>query len=388
MAREVSRRQFLAGGTAAAAAAGLAMAAGPAAWAGSAPAAPAAVSGDWWKITPRSGRPWATGTTFWPASELDRYDQLVALSDGGGGGSKGDQDSRVQTWNQLAGGPPSEPDRIVAGSHLDWSSDTATNFGAQYHHLPANKAWLCWVFPTVPAGSPLTGSDTVWHRVARGQYDAHYRAMGARIRKNLDARRIDPKWFLGRPNHEMNQSNIYQVNEGTRSIYRTAMTRTIDLIREGADHPLHMAHAPALGKDIGAYLSYCPDNVDVLSISYHPSNRVTDEASWREFVYRGATDRYPVSTLFAASDTRNLPIAFLEWSPRYEDTEGCPIADQVYEWTHELFDGEKDRLVVDLVHHPNTLNTGVYQGPGGADARRAWDRGVSVYKRLWSGVKA
>jgi hypothetical protein len=386
MAREVSRRQFLAGSAAAAAAVGAAMAAGPSAWA--APA-PAAVAGDWWKITPRSGRPWAAGTTFWNAEDLPRYDRLVAKSDGGGGGSKGDGNSRVSSWTELAGGPPSEPDRIVAGSHLDWSSESATNFGAQFHHLPPNVAWLCWVFPTVPVGSVLTGDDSVWNQVARHKYDAYYRAMGARIRKNLDAAHIDPKWFLGRPNHEMNQSNIYRVDPDQRAIYRTAMDNTIDLIREGAGYPLHMAHAPALGKDIGPYLSYCPSEVDVLSISYHPSNRVVDRATWDAFVTEGVPgDRYPVETLFRASDTRGLPIAFLEWSPRFEEDEGCPIADKVYGWTHDLFDREKDRLVLDLVHHPNTLNTGVYRGPGGRDGRDAWDRGVAVYERLWSGRKA
>lgn len=273
---QIDRRQFLARGAVAAAGLGFAVAAGGGA-AGAVSArstgGPVTSARDWWQLPIRSGRPWASGVTYWSYDSLNDYERQVALLDGGGGASR---DGRTDTWEMLAGGPVRDPGTITRRSHLDWSEPGATNFGAVFDYLPPAAAWFCWVFPTVPeteaARGPLTGPDSVWRRVRRGDYDEHYRAMGARIRRNLDRKGVPLERFIGRPNHEMNQSNAYQVFPATRADYRAAMERTIDLLREGADYSLHMAHAPALGKRIGTYLDWCPSNCDVLSISYHPSN--------------------------------------------------------------------------------------------------------------------
>lgn len=113
---------------------------------------------------------------------------------------------------------------------------------------------------------------------------------------------------------------------------------------------------------------------------------MTDEASWKKMIEQGSTDRYAVNDLLRASDTTDRPIAFLEWSPRYEKGLGTPIADKVHGWTHDrLFAPNKDRIVVELVHSSRTLQKDAYEN--GSQGAAAWTRGVEVYKRRWSGTK-
>lgn len=381
--REMGRRSFLAGGAAVLATAGLAVAGGTAL--GSTPARPRAAGGDWWRVPPiRSQRPWAAGTTFWNYDSLPQYDEKVALADGGGGGSH--DGGRTSTWVATTGGDPDDPGTIATKSQLDWSN-TSTNFGAVFNYLPPDSAWVCWVLRTVPEDpaerGPLTGSDTVWDEVNKGTYDKHYRAMGQRIAQNFAARGIPLERFLGRPNHEMNQSNPYQVFPQTAKAFQTAMDRTIDQIREGANHPLHFAFAPAVHDNIAPYQDWCPTECDVLSMSYHPSNKVTDKASWNTMINQGDSHGYPIMDLVRASDALSKPIAFLEWSPRNEANLGCPIADLVYGWTHDFFTQYQDRLVVDLVHSPDTLNPNAFYD--GQPGKAAWARAVKVFEQLWHG---
>ena len=97
---------------------------------------------------------------------------------------------------------------------------------------------------------------------------------------------------------------------------------------------IRFAHAPAygpgrLGDNPGTYMSWCPDNVDVLSVSWHPGTPITNAADVT--AYNNGTDitnGYGLAQLKAASDATGLPMCFPEWSPRYEPPSGpCPVTD-------------------------------------------------------------
>jgi hypothetical protein len=187
----------------------------------------------------------------------------------------------------------------------------------------------------------------------------------------------------------MNQSNTYRVVSGNRRQYKAAMERAFDFLRRGANYPLRWCHAPAPTDWIGPFDDWIPDNCDALAMSYHPAAMVVDRASWLKFMNGTPGSRYGFFTdLIEMADRLGKPIAFPEWSPKYESGCGCPIADKVLQWTYdELFTRYQDRLVCECVHHRNTLIKGGYEDtqPGGSEA---WDRAVDLYAHLWGGTRA
>ncbi|MGD9507845.1 MAG: hypothetical protein AB7I59_10805 [Geminicoccaceae bacterium] len=343
----------------------------------------------WWKPGPFNGRPWASGPFHWSYQWLLRYGREVALPSAICCNASGAGENRAATWELMAGGPRGQPEVIQPGSQLDWSNRNATNWAAAWAYMPKNHGIMSMAYCMIPLSHRSDRQPESWGKIAQGEFDQYYRDLGTRLaRLHEKAGRYLRHWF-GRPNHEMNQSNIYQVRAENRKAYKAAMERAFALMREGAGYPLRWCHAPAPTDWIGPFDDWIPGNCDAIAMSYHPAKTVVDRASWEAFMQGTPGKRYGFhSDLIGAADRYGKPIAFPEWSPKYEDGRGCPIADQVYEWTYqELFTRYQDRLVCECVHHRNTLIKGAYQDsqPGAAEA---WNRGVDVYKRLWGGAKA
>ncbi len=236
---------------------------------------------------------------------------------------------------------------------------------------------MAMAFCMVPNSHRSDRYPDTWRRIANGEFDQYYVDMGARLARNHANAGRDLKHWFGRPNHEMNQSNTYQVIASNRLQYKAAMERAFNLMRKGANYPLRWCHAPAPTNWIGPFDDWIPDNCDALALSYHPAHTVVDRASWLKFMNGTPDKRYGFYTdLIQAADRRGKPIAFPEWSPKYESGRGCPIADKVLQWTYdELFTRYQDRLVCECVHHPNTLTKGSYEddaarGCGSLGSRR------------------
>ena len=189
--------------------------------------------------------------------------------------------------------------------------------------------------------------------------------MGKRIRKNIITPALNPQdhpanRIICRMNHEMNQSNYYQVYPGTRLKYKAAMEQKIRCIKIGLGsfaNDVKFMHAPAHGKDIGAYDSWVPSNCDCVGLSWHPA-RAIDTAA--EIVkYNNGTDG---SDQYGLTDVLNycnanpgIPMLFPEWSPRFEwgdavSEQKCnKIPDLCLQSFYDWLAANKDILVCDCM---------------------------------------
>ena len=117
---------------------------------------------------------------------------------------------------------------------------------------------------------------------------------------------------------------------------------------------------------------------------------VTINDADRAAKYMAGTDgpqRYGTAQLLQASIDSGLPMCFPEWSPRFEATVGCPVADICMDSFDAFLTANASRIICDCVYHPNTLIKTAYAGPGSGGGA-AWSRSVDIYKTKWSGSKA
>lgn len=369
----------------------------------------------WWNSgTRRSGLLWNSGVSYWgTADKLRNFESQVHLLDVICGGNFGGSDAFIQTWDLLAGGPPSTSPAITAKSQFDWRSAKG-NFTAGFNFCPSGT-WLVFVIDTIPHSHASATHPTIWQQVGNGDYDAYYKAMGERARANMLAKGHPIDRLVLRPNHEFNQSNHYQVFSGPvnngpngqvlpnmidqRAHYREAMKRFASKFREGYGYDLKIIFSPArdfmgTGEDLGDWvnfyaeeytnhLSQTRDVYDAIDTSWHPAVKPSNLTEFNKWM-NGDLDSTSYGFLtnqVAWALSHGLPISHVEWSPRYEASRRNPIPHLIYQWTWDHFTAYKHMFAFDCVFHSNTLVSSTTLGEN-------WPAGVAKYKELWSGIKS
>jgi hypothetical protein len=378
----------------------------------------------WWKIPGgnRSGKLWNRGpgltfaTSAW-TPKMGAYDVTTGASHRTAG-----------TMNEIIGGPVSgtlssydNVANIQNGSQLDWAGttmDSAANTAVR------GKTWLIWVPDTNPTGGPYdTGghnpSTTVWSTWASpGVHDDWWYAMGRRARAVMLSYGLEPWQLMLRINHEMNQSNNYQMYYGCGPDYAKAMGRFMTGFRAGytahsADDYPRMIFSPSRHLDCGPLERFFTcDPValttpyDLVDVSAHPSGTMNKYATGYTFDQQVAQ----VKTWIAAATTatRGPPTTFpraspgplraelqrvdhsmiklakkysigmcnSEWSPRY-DQATCTISAAVYQAMHDWFTANAAlvRLRVRVPQqHAEQERGGGELGRRGGQVHRAVDR--------------
>ena len=363
---------------------------------------------DWWKLPIRSGRPWAAGGSFWNGADL-WVDEAAdtALPDAGTGSSKGFKDSsnpggaNVQTWDGVLGGPLSGG-LVSTGTQFDWSESVYYYFGDVVANLPTGAAypdgsgWLFWTGQFIPTSRRTdTGDFSIWDEISAGTHDAKFVKFGQRVVTKMNAVGHPVKRLIIDFHHEMNQSNIYQVFTGTRFKYKAAMERIIAKVREGAGQTIRFSHRPAYSGEaadegrIAAYQDWVPSNVDVLALSMHP-NQTCDSNAKITQLFNGTLNSnwYGIQEFLDAATALNKPIAFPEWSPKYEVGKACPVSKRFVERFYpEILVPNKDRLVADCVYGRSIRDPSGYLESDTA-GQTSWAEMVPLRKTLWSGIKS
>lgn len=366
----------------------------------------------WWTgITGRSARANGrlSGTSYWAAAtsaidaEFGKYQREVAYIDAYNGGRPTGQGQSTATMALTHGGPTDTTNStITPGSQLDWTA-SRDHFTTGWRYLPAGT-WCIWAMNMIGWDRRTDGGNhSIWQEIIDGDWDRSFANMGRRVKANIDSQASNPKGhpanrLIFRLNHENNQSNYYSVVEASKLKYKQAMERALERIRDGLGNygpDVKFAHAPAHGGyQLGDYLSWCPSNVDALSVSWHPGKTITTQA--RLDAYMAGTDTssaYGPAELLQASIDTGLPMVFPEWSPRFEwgSTEArqyaCPIANTALIAFDEFLTDNAARIVCDCVYHVATLNPNAYEAPDAAGAQQ-WRDSVTTYKTRWSGTKA
>lgn len=366
----------------------------------------------WWRQLPyRSGRAWAGGVCANYVT-YDTYEDTVAYIDGFNAANFGESKTRCQTWQRVAGGPLNNPNVVDSSSQFNWGN-SATQ-GSQWERLInnrslANKAWVCWVHElmpvdmnndesntqdpsTRPSNFPPGNRNRAFDYINGGNADQWYRDLGARLRIQLEARGWDLRWFVGRPYHEMQQTNFYRVYPDTKTKFVNAFNRAVDKIREGAQFNLRYVFAPSPdriydGGNFGALSSFLPSHADAISMSHHPARWASSRSGYfnGSIITSSTNNRYGLENdVWNLSDQRGWPLAFGEWSPKYEPGRGCPIADDVYQWFYqEYLWPHRRNIVFDLIFGRAVFDKNAYRDTNNGSA--AWSRGVDKFAQLWKG---
>ena len=365
---------------------------------------------NWWQVAGRSARPDGrlSGVSYWAAaasaitSTFGKYEAQVALIDAFNGGRPHKEGQSTATMALTHGGPTGTVNStITPGSQLDWSA-SRDHFTVGWRYFPPGT-WCIWAMDTIGWDRRTDGGNhTIWQEIIDGQWDVSFANLGRRMKANIDSPTSNP---MGHPanrlvlrmNHENNQSNAYEVVPASKLKYKAATERAITMMRQGlGDYGLDVKfmHAPAHGSNqLGDYLSWCPDNVDCISVSWHPSVTINDAD--RAAKYMAGTDgpqRYGTAQLLQASIDSGLPMCFPEWSPRFEWTGttkvACPISNTMQGLFDDFLTANADRILCDCVYHPNALNPTGYENTADAAGVQQWKDAVVSYKTGWSGTKA
>lgn len=361
---------------------------------------------DWWKQPIRSGRDWSSGTAYWydrtddPIPAATRFaseEGDVALIDSFSGSSKKQDRGNVSTWDRLIGGPINGS-LISIDTQFDWRPSTFFGMGNGLQWLPTGPSypdgsgWIFWVIQTIPASERTDGGDSsIWDEIIAGTHDAKYLKFGERFVQKVATTGHPLKRFIIDANHEMNQSNPHQVYASTVAKYKAAMERTIDKIREGAGTHIRFCHRPAYRPDstkIGTYASFAPDNADVYALSIHPGAAVNTSGKIDQ-LFAGTLNAewYGTDELITFATGKGKPIAFPEWSPKFEaGGDACPLANTfITKFYNNVLVPNKDIIVCDNIYHQNVRDTGAYEG-GDAGGIAQWSSMVATRKTLWYGV--
>ena len=380
----------------------------------------------WWFLPIRSERDSPSGTSFWydrggtnvPALDaLAAEEADVALIDAMAASSKGTSKANVSTWARLIGDQATPAVPLATGprndidTQFDWRTSTVFGFGHCVEWLPKlgaasdGSGWLFWVMQTVPADrSTDTGvvadRSAIWNEIIAGDHDDKYIKFGERIREKIDLSGHPRKKFVLDANHEMNQTNDHRVFDATRQLYIDAMDQTIRMIRQGAGFHVRFCHRPGFSPEpdasgnpttkIGTYASFIPTEVDVLALSLHPGDDVINQTTVDQLIAGTLNaNYYGIPELLAAADNLGLPIAFPEYSPRFDNIglRLCPVANLfMTSFFNDVIVPNRDRLVCDCIWNQNMRDLGAYQGTGSGDTQ--WDAMVANRKDLWSGTKS
>lgn len=359
----------------------------------------------WWKqLAYRSGRPWAAGVSYNGFPDQN-YELMVSWIDGFGASRFGGKAKpRASTWQRMAGGPQGNPAVTDTNGQPYWIDQTdGDREFTRLVNMPAlaNKTWVCWVHELMPTAlnqdeddADFSGSRTAaFDYINSGAADQWFKDLGARIMLRLSERGIDPRWFMGRPYHELQQTNYYRVYADTKQQFMSAYNRAIDKVREGAGFHLRYMFAPGQektydGQSFGALSTWWPSSCDFISPSWHPGPATNNRSTYLANMINGTAKWYGMEAdvwNFAAQ--KNIPIGFCEWSPHYEATQGCPIADDCYQWFHDEFlVPHKDDIVVDLLFDQTALQKGIYANPNHPNGPAHWDAGVDMFCAKWKGT--
>jgi hypothetical protein len=362
-----------------------------------------ATPGGWHKaLNYRSGRPFAAGPSYFNRRGKDWsfYEDQVSYIDGFGGpnfGGNGSDKGRISTVVRAFGGPRGNPDSIITDGQLYWN--TNSDFCKPFREVPVNKTWNCYVCDFTPTinstdvgnGNPTSGpAHEVWQKFIDGGWDQELKDFGGRLKRNYAARGTSLQWLLMRPFHEMQQTNHYRIYPNTKLLFKNAMERIIDKVREGADYHIRFMHCPSKdriynGNDFGSLESWCPSNIDAISISFHPAADANTRSGYLNYI-NGSGRLYGLENDVAELCARKgYKIAFGEWSPRFSSNQ---IADQCHEWFYDEFlIPNRNDIVCDFVYHANTLlKDGADSEPDQTAAgKAAWSRSVDVFKGRWKG---
>lgn len=370
-----------------------------------------ATGGNWWQMPIRSGRPWASGVAYWMGlddsatnPDITAEEADVALIDAGTGTSRArgtysspPYTSNVGDWNGVIGGAVSAA-MVTTNTQMDTNPNVLFGIGDIIAQLPTGVAggsgWIDWVLQTTPDSLDTNNgaNETAWDQIIAGDHDAKYRKLGERLVAKATAVGHPIGRFLFDLNREMNDpDNVYGIRPGSRLKYKQAIERTIDKMREGAGVHLRFLHRPAWKHNIGDLTAWTPNNIDVIALSIHPDNSVTSDSDITK-MFNGtlSTDYYGINHLLATSDAMGIPIAFPEWSPRFEAGKACPVARTFVErFYSDVLVPNKDRLVCECIYKENVrqTGTGAYKG-GDAAGLAQWNAMVSRRKVLWSGIKS
>jgi hypothetical protein len=266
-------------------------------------------------------------------------------------------DSQTYTTRRMFGGPLFS----ASGRNTTIDPDGQLNFkkgqfGEGWYNLPAGTL-LSYSLDFIGYDRRTSGGDhSIWGEIwngTRGLWDEDYINLGARLGKLFDAlpsdtNSLNPKghtseYFFIRMFHENNQTNYYQVPPAQKLNYKRAAERIITKVRQGANlsgnhhgDKIRFGHAPAHGQtlgDYGDYLSWCPDNVDFLSVSWHPNQSCTTEQKCKDYNRDTSTGDVKAKDVLEACITAGKPAAFPEHEPRHDN---CPMAGTVYRDFHAL----------------------------------------------------
>jgi hypothetical protein len=368
----------------------------------------------------RSGKLWNNGPGLtWPPTAVTTWVNAVGHQpDVLTGGAQRSNTTGIPNFNALAGGPlgtNASYDNFAAiqnQSQLDWAG---TNAGNAADLCVKDKTWLVWVMDTVPADPAWrvnAATDNTWQKLASSNLnmDDYYYAMGRRAYAVVTHYGLSPWQLMLRINHEMNQSNEYQVFEPQAADYATAMDRFITAFQSGYGanngDKARMIFSPSRHFQIGplkGFFTFDPVTkktpYDVVDVSAHPAASLS-KYNAPQYTYaqmlaaavrwmqggEDSTPGYAQDHTTAAYSMKALAQEFgifmcnSEWSPRYEPTLQCEIADAVYEAMYNFWRDNWEMVAFECVFHSNTLSKAV--------AVPRWSLGVDKYTALWSKMPA
>lgn len=380
-----------------------------------------------------------------PSSMAD-YNKRIGWADAFNGHHGTDAMGRQDTMRLLTGGTygtiavPVFNDVIESGSYMDWNQNS--NWTAVWELAPS-YALICWTMNTTSVDKATWrdapkvegvdyDEDAIWDEVNNGDWDQAYINWGARfarqIRDNNPKNHPAGRIFL-RLNHENNQTNNNRVYKHTKARYKLATERFITKFRQGLGMGrgagmgynatdgtgVHFVHAPAHNTqsgpqakytdsycDLGDFLSWCPDNCDVLSASWHPSTQHDDDASLANYCDQtNSTLVYSCKSVYDAAKSvagNGRPVCWPEWSPKNVKHangtyECCPRADIAYQKFNQYIHDNVSITVFDTVFEWNAIQANGYEDkrdtPASAAGRLGWSNGCAYYKgdNQWGGDK-
>lgn len=346
---------------------------------------------EWFKALPyRSNKPFAAGVSYFQnaPNTWRQYETECQEIDGFNGDHFGSTREFISTWDRVQGGPLGNSASILANGQLGWNSQS-THFSVPFREVPVNTCWAWFNFTVVPEAynTTLAGNRSkIWDEINAGTHDQRFTEFGARIASLFAARGIDLDYFIGCMCPRPQTSLHYRVYADTKIKFRDAFNRVAGLMRTGAAKPdlrfcmSFSFHKTYEGENYGTLESWFPSAADVIGMVFHPNAAVTNRTSY-DSVVNGNANYYGItSELLALARTLTKPIAFPEWSPRWES---CPIANDVYNWFHdEVLVPNAPIIVGANIYHNNTFNPNAADAQGAA-AAASWANGVSTFKGLF-----
>jgi len=345
----------------------------------------------WWENPNRlrSGRVRPSGIMNWGSLEsLKQYEHEVAFLDCGTQRSI----NKLPSWEAVAGGPLRDTGHIAPHSQLDWAG---TPIGVLMDYLPPGNGWLIWGVWAMKTGEAANTEGKIWKQVADGAFDQYYVDLGSRARRILQERGWPLDCLLLRWNKEFNQEDSYGITDGQHSKvkmpvavldwYVEAMGRVIAKFKEGYGKEARHIFSPArnlrlFDKPLESF--FTPGAYDLISLSYHPSSKVTNRETWDKMISGTLDGGYGDLDAIRLCQKHGLPFCHDEWSPRFEPKLGCRIPAQVYEWTWDFWNTMEKKhgvpLAFDCVYSTTALNPSLYP---------EWGDGVKTFKKLWAGKK-